>query len=528
MITLRADTPLTLDQFIAVARYGEKIRLSKSAMRNVAEVAKKAQAIVAKGDRVVYGLNTGVGAFSEVQLPAKKLEAFSRNIVLSHAAGVGDPFKEEVTRGAMLAQLRAFLTARSGIRPEMCLVLEQALNSGVTPEVPQQGSLGASGDLAPLAHLWLVLSRDKKGEQPGASGKAKFRGKIYTGAEAMRRAKIRRVSLIAGEGLSAVNGTYFMTSMLCMVIEDAQRLAKVADVAAAMTMEASCAVSGALDKRIHELRPHPGQIASSGNLRSLLGGSTIIDSRPDIVQDAYALRCSAQVHGASRGLLRYARDVCDIELNSVSDNPLLCGTEPDLEFISGGNFHGEPVGYAADSVCLLLTGFANISERRSFRLLDEVMNRGLPNFLVKSGGIHCGLMITSYTAASLVSENKGLCYPATVDSIPSSRNQEDHVSMATIATRKARQVMENTWHVLAIEALISCQAIDFRLQSEKELKRKPKLGQGTRKAHDLIRQKIPFLKADRIQSKDIAKAYDLMHNASFLRRIERAIGHPLE
>jgi histidine ammonia-lyase len=526
MLTLAAGRPITALDLVAVARDGEPVALDPTSLAVVAKVAKRTQAAATGGDRAIYGLNTGVGAFAQVKLPRTKLEAFSRNVILSHAAGVGPPFAPEVTRGAMLAQLKAFLAARSGVRPELLAVLHGALNAGVVPVVPEQGSLGASGDLAPQAHLWLVLSRGRR-EDPAQSGSAHYRNRVFDGVEAMRRARVPRVRLAAKEGLSAVNGTYFMTSLLCLLVADAFRAARVADVAAAMTMEASCAVTTALDPRIHELRPHPGQVDSAANLRALLSGSTIVDSRRDVVQDAYALRCTPQVQGAARGLLRWVREVAEIELNSVTDNPLLGALEPELLFLSGGNFHGEPIGYAADSACQALTGIAGISERRSFRLLDHVMNRGLPDFLVEAGGVHCGLMITSYTAAALVSENKSLSYPASVDSIPSSRNQEDHVSMATIAARKARRVMENTWAVLAIEVLIACQAIDFRLRRERGRKRAPRLGDGTRAAHDAVRAVVPFLDRDRIQSVDIEAVQCLIRDGAFLDAIERALGSPL-
>lgn len=499
--------PLGLPEVVAVARGRASVALAPPARARVAAARAMVEALLAQ-KKPVYGITTGFGKFSDVTISAEETDELQRNLLVSHAAGVGAPLDEEAVRAAMLLRAQALAQGHSGVRPETLDLLIGMLNAGVHPVIPEQGSLGASGDLAPLAHMALVLI---------GLGEAVHRGERLPGAEALARAGLRPVRLGAKEGLALINGTQIMTGVGALALADGQVLLKVADIAGALTAEALGAIPAAWDPRIQRVRLHDGQSAVAANLRRLVQGSALTTAPGEVrVQDAYTLRCIPQVHGATRGALEHVARVVGNELNAVTDNPLLF---PDQgEVLSGGNFHGQPVALAMDYLAIAMAELANISERRTERLVNPQLS-GLPAFLTPRGGLHSGLMIAQYTAAALVSENKVLAHPASVDSIPSSANQEDHVSMGTISARKARQVVRNVQNVLAVELICAAQAVEFT---------DPRgLGAGTRVAYRLLRQHIPPLGDDRVLHADIAQAARLIASGELVRSVEAAIG-PLQ
>lgn len=495
---------ITLEQVAAVARDRAAAVLQPAATGRV----QAARAIVeqaAASRQAVYGVTTGFGKFADVPISSAETAQLQLNLIVSHAAGVGSPLAEDDVRAAMLLRAHALAIGHSGIRLHTLELLLAMLERGVHPVIPSQGSLGASGDLAPLAHLSLVLI---------GLGEACFRGQRMPGAEALARAGLAPVQLEAKEGLALINGTQIMTGIGALVLVDALNLARCADIAAALTAEAQSGIPAAWDPRIQQLRRHAGQAAVAANLRRLVEGSTLVSRPGEVrVQDAYTLRCVPQVHGASRQAIDHVQAVLDGEINAVTDNPLIF---PDTgEIISGGNFHGQPVALAMDYLGIALAELANISERRTERLVNPNLSR-LPPFLTANGGLNSGLMITQYTAASLVSENKVLAHPASVDSIPSSANQEDHVSMGTIGARKARQIADNTTHVLAIELLCAAQALEFL---------DPRgLGAGTRQAYRLIRSEVPALKEDRTLAPDIEALAALVRSGRLVSAVTAAVG----
>jgi histidine ammonia-lyase len=413
-----------------------------------------------------------------------------QNILMSHAVGVGEVIDQAATRAMMLIRANTLAKGHSGIREETLRLLLEMLHKGVYPVVPSQGSLGASGDLAPLAHMSLPLI---------GMGEAVFQGEVLPGAEALEKAGLSPVTLGAKEGLALSNGTTLMTAIGVLTTVQAENLAACADLAGGLSLEALHGTTKAFDSRIHAARPHPRQIESAAYMRKLLEGSEFTrGDDPLNVQDAYTLRCIPQVHGAIRDAIKYARWVLEIELNSATDNPLIFfeGEGDEATVISGGNFHGEPVAIAMDYLALALTELGNISERRLTRLTDEASNQEtLPAFLTKEGGLNSGFMLTQYAAASLASENKTLAHPASADTIPSSANVEDHVSMGTIAARQACQIANNVERILALEFFAAAQAIDFRKET---LGAEAKLGKGTAPAYDLIREHVPFLTKDAV------------------------------
>lgn len=374
-----------------------------------------------------------------------------KNLIISHACGVGEPLDEEIVRGIMLLRANALAKGYSGIRLYTLNTLIEMLNKGVHPLIPEKGSLGASGDLAPLSHMVLVMLGE---------GKAYYRGQLFIGKEAMAKAGVPTIELTSKEGLALINGTQVMTSIGALAVYDGISINKTADIVAALTVEALNGVTDAYDYRVHRVRPHQGQINTAKNLLYLLESSQMTTRQGDIrVQDAYSLRCIPQIHGASKDAIKYVEDKVNIEMNSATDNPLIFEDTKDV--ISGGNFHGQPMALSFDFLGIALSELANVSERRLERLVNPALSK-LPGFLAKNGGLNSGFMIVQYSAAALVSENKILAHPASVDSIPSSANQEDHVSMGTIAARKAREILENTRKVLAMELFAACQAIDLR------------------------------------------------------------------
>ncbi len=471
-----------------------KVKLSAIAKRRI----KKSRDVVErmlKGRKVVYGITTGFGSFKDKLISAEDVEELQKNLIRSHSTGVGELFSIEQVKAAMLVRLNSLAQGYSGVRLEFLELFCEMINRNVIPAVPSQGSVGSSGDLAPLSHIGLVLMGE---------GKAFYKGKLMPGGTAMKKAGLSPTVLAAKEGLAFNNGTSVMTGLAALALVKTKKLVNLADVGCALTLEASCAVSSAFDKRIHNLRPHPGQKLVAENIRKFIAGSRLIDSVPGRIQDSYSLRCTPQIHGASRDAIAYVEETVVRELNSVTDNPLIF-QNPD-QAISGGNFHGEPIAIAFDTLAIAISEIANISERRTAKLIDPSTSNGLPAFLISpdKAGLHSGLMISQYTAAALVSENKVLAHPASVDSIPTSANQEDHVSMGTIAVRKAVKIIENVENVLAIEFLTACQAIDFRNPK--------KLGKLTKIYYKAIRRKVPFLSHDRELHKDIEKVREVMRN----------------
>ncbi len=496
---------LILDQFIKAVRSGYQVMLSEAAEVKVIK-ARETVGRALSSKRIIYGLTTGFDALSDVVISKEQMKQLQINILMSHAAGVGKYLDEETAGATLLLKMNDFAKGCSVIRLETLKTLVEMFNKGVYPLIPEKGSVGASGDLAPLAHMALVLV---------GQGQALFRGRVLGGKAAMEESGISLVDLDAGEGLALINGTQVMTAIGAITVCDATNILKTADIAAGMSLEVLLASNVELDKKIHDARPHPGQIVSADNLRRIIRNSEIVSSHKDCsrVQDAYSIRCSPQVHGASIDTLHYARRVLEIEMNAATDNPLIF-SETD-QIISGGNFHGQPVALALDFLAIALSEIANISERRTERLVNPQLS-GLPAFLIKDAGLNSGFMIAQYTAAALVSENKVLAHPASVDSIPTSANKEDHVSMGTIAARKCREVLKNAEHVISIELLCAAQAMDLFTNL--------KAGAGTMEAYRLIRKHITHMEQDRILSDDINTMYKLVHEGKILNAVENKIG----
>ena len=511
IITLDGEH-LTLEDVVTVAYAtdGEPVEvvLSDSAWEKVRRAERAVQDFIAQG-QIIYGVTTGFGAFKDRIIPPDQVQQLQRNILMSHAVGVGEPLDEPTTRAMMVIRANTLAKGHSGIREETLRLLLDMLNRGVHPVVPSQGSLGASGDLAPLAHMALPLI---------GLGEAVYRGERLPGAEALARAGLSPVTLEAKEGLALTNGTAFMAAVGVLTTMQAENLACVADIAGCLSLEALHGTPRAFDARIHAARPHPRQVECAAFLRQLIAGSTF--TRPDDplnVQDAYTLRCIPQVHGAVRDAILYARWVLSIELNAATDNPLIFFDEDtgQAEVISGGNFHGEPLALAMDYLALALTELGNMSERRIARLLDECSNqKKLPAFLIKHGGLNSGFMMTQYTAASLASENKVLAHPASADTIPVSANVEDHASMGATAARHARQIAANVERILALELLAAAQGIDFRRQV---LGPEARLGRGTALAYDLIRQRVPFLEHDAVMYPYIEAVRELIASGELMK-----------
>lgn len=521
---LRIDgNSLTLEDVGKVAWQDTQVDLSDEAHTQIANSRKVVETMLASRE-VVYGITTGFGKFKDIYIPPEDSLALQRNFLMSHAAGVGPPFDTATVRAITVLRANALAKGFSGIRTRVVRLLLSLLNERVHPIIPEQGSVGASGDLAPLAHLALVLIGE---------GSAEYDDEILPGKEALKRAGLRPVILKAKEGLALTNGTQAMTGLGALVILEARALAKLADIIGAMSLEGLLGTDRAFTSAVHEVRPHKGQIASASNLRKLLAGSELMVSHAEcgMVQDAYSLRCMPQVHGASRQSFEHAREVLEIEFNSATDNPLVF----EDSVVSGGNFHGQPVALVMDYVCTALAELANISERRTERLVNPFLSNGLPAFLTIDGGLNSGFMIAQYTAAALVSENKCLAHPASVDSIPTSANQEDHVSMGTISSRKARSILANLKYVLAIELLCAAQALDLRTGAHQ--KGEPRSfaptgihthgerpGKGVELAHAFVRKHIPHLKKDRLVKEDIDKAFQLIDSGDLIRHVESKLG----
>ncbi|MCL6611647.1 MAG: histidine ammonia-lyase [Peptococcaceae bacterium] len=492
---------LGIEDVIQVARHGKPVELSPDGRKKIARSWETLRSLI-DSNRVIYGVSTGFGKLSNVLISPEQSRQLQINLIMSHSCGVGKPFPEEVVRAIMLLRANTLCKGFSGVGPYVVETLIRMLNRGVHPVIPEKGSLGASGDLAPLAHTALVMI---------GLGEAFYRGRRMTGRQAMKIAGIPLVNLEGKDGLGLINGTQVMTALGALWVDEAEALAKTADIAAALTFEALAGLPQALDPRVHELRPHPGQRACAAFLRAMLEGSTYA-GRSGRVQDAYSLRCVPQVHGASMDAINYVKGVIRTEINSVTDNPLVFPEEGDV--VSGGNFHGQPLAIALDLLAIAASELANISERRIERLLNPQLS-GLPPFLSPRSGLNSGLMIAQYTAAALVSENKVLASPASVDSIPTSANQEDHVSMGSIAARKAGEVLENLRHVLAIELLCAAQAIDLQEPGV--------LGRGTSAAYRAVRTAVPRLDGDRVLSPDIRKLAKLLSTRELLNKVTGAL-----
>lgn len=500
---------LTIEDVVEAAYERAKVSISETVKAKVKRSRQVLEKLLEKGE-TIYGVNTGFGALSNHVISKEKLKQLQTNLILSHAAGVGKPLSKEVVRAVMLLRANTLAKGFSGVRLEILETIVEMLNKGVHPIIPEKGSVGASGDLAPLSHLALVLIGE---------GQAEYKGEIISGKEAMEKAGIKTIQLEFKEGIALNNGTQLMTAMAALTVHRAENLIQTAEIAVALTMEALLGVSDALDEKIHKARPHAGQMITAKNIRELIAGSKLIQTGKEATtkterpHDAYSLRCAPQVLGAARDAIAYARKVVETEINSATDNPLVFPDEG--VWLSGGNFHGQPVSLAMDFLGTALAMVGNISERRIARLLDEKLNNGLPAFLIPpqaEKGLHSGLMTAQYTAAALASENKILAHPACVDSIPTSANFEDFVSMGTTAAQKAMQILENTEYITAIELLCATQAIDLRGPE--------KLGKGTRKAYTAIRNAISPLKEDRIISKDIEKIRKLVKEGTILKEVE--------
>ncbi len=496
---------LTLEEVASVCRDYYEVELSKSAVDKIAASRKIVDEFVENED-VVYGITTGFGRFSDVSISKEESRLLQKNLIVTHAVGAGKPFETEIVRGIILLRINNLAKGYSGARPETIQTMIDMLNRRVHPVVPQKGSLGSSGDLAPLSHMVLPMI---------GLGMAEYGGVVMPGEEAMKKAGIPVIELTSKEGLALINGTQVMTAVGALTVYDALNLVKVSDIAAALSFEAHNGIVDALDHKVHDVRPHKGQKDTARILLQLLEGSKMTTRQGEIrVQDAYSLRCTPQVHGASKDAINYVKEKVEIEINSVTDNPIIFPETK--EGISGGNFHGQPMALSFDFLGIALAELADISERRIERLVNPALS-GLPAFLVEHGGLNSGFMIVQYSAASLVSENKVLAHPASVDSIPSSANQEDHVSMGTIAARKAKEIMENVRRVLAMELMCACQGIDLRGNKG--------LGKGTMPAYKSVRECVPMLKEDRPLYEDINKCEELIIDKAIVNSCEKAAGN---
>ncbi len=495
---------LSGQEVVRCVRQGEPVELDADQLQKVRRSRELIVELIRRG-KPIYGINTGFGLLANTSISAENVADLQRNLILSHSCGVGAPFSEEVVKAMMILRANALMKGHSGIRPEVIELLVELVNRGVTPLIPSQGSVGASGDLVPLAHMSAVLIGE---------GQAYYKGKLYSGAEALRLAGLQPVALEAKEGLALINGTQAMTAQGVIALYDSEVLLKTADIAASLTLEALCGIPAAFDERVHAVRAHQGQIAAAENLRRILAGSELVYSQDHgRIQDAYSLRCIPQVHGASKDAFAYVESVLNREINSVTDNPIIFPEDGDV--ISAGNFHGQPVALALDFLGIALAEIGNITERRIERLVNPALS-GLPPFLTERSGLNSGYMIIQYTAAALVSENKVLSHPASVDSIPTSANQEDHVSMGSVAASKLLRILTNLQNIVAIEILCACQALQFRDRC--------RLAPATKAVYDLVRGQIPPLKEDRFLEPEIKLARDLAVSGQILQAAENIVG----
>lgn len=501
---------LTIQDLVKVARLRHRVELAKEATARIQRSRSALERVASEG-RAIYGVNTGFGALSNTRITLDQASELQTNLLRSHACGVGENLPTDTVRGLMLLRLNTLAKGFSGVRLVVAQLLQSFLNEDIHPIIPSRGSVGASGDLAPLSHMALSLMGE---------GVVEFHGKQRPASDVLKEIGLVPLSVQMKEGLALNNGTQMSTALAALVVYDAEQILKISEIAAATSLEALQGYAQPFDARIHDVRPVKGQIDSAQNLRSLVSGSQLVKEsvtgQHEPAQDAYSLRCVPQVMEAAREAVAFAKRLVEIEMNSATDNPLVFPKGP--EILSGGNFHGQTVGLAMDVVSIALATVANISERRVFRLLDANLNNGLPSFLVgahESKGLNSGLMAVQYTAAALGSENKILAHPATVDTIPTSGNMEDFVSMSPIAGLKARQILENAQRVLAIELICAAQGLDLRGPA--------KCGKGTRAAYQRIREKVPMIKQDRPVSDLIEIEVNIISNGSILESVESSI-----
>ncbi len=499
---------LSIEELVDVARFNRKVAVSADGENRVARTSALIERWV-KEKRVIYGITTGFGALCNVTISARDARRLQENILMSHAAGTGNPLPVPVVRAIMALRIHDLCMGYSGCRMETIRYLVDLLNHQVTPVVPEKGSVGASGDLAPTAHLGLVLI---------GKGEAFQRGRRISGTEALDGIGRPPAKLAPGEGLALINGTQVMTAIGALVVHDAVRLSKISDIACAMTLEVLMGSNSEFDPRIHQIRPHPGQIVTADNMLRLTADSQIIHSHEGCarVQDAYTLRCSPQIHGASKDAVAHCRRVIDIELNSTTTNPLIFADTEEVRL--GGNFHGQPVAMAADYLSMGLAELGSVSERRIERMVNPQLSE-LPAFLINQGGINSGYMIGQYAAAALVSENKVLSHPACVDSIPTSANKEDHVSMGTIAIRQSAEILSNVENIIAMELLCAAQAFDLLTEI-----RPLTAGKGTRAAYTVIRRHVPYMDRDRELYRDMETMVTVLRSNEILDAVEEMVG----
>ncbi len=501
-------TNLTIDDltYIAKAKVGQvKLSIHPDSLDKMKKSRKVVLDIVKKG-KPVYGINTGFGALASKQIAPEDLEQLQYNLIRSHCTGVGKPFSREITRAIMLARANCLIQGFSGVTPETIELILDFINHGIHPVIPEKGSVGASGDLAPLSHVALALIGE---------GEVEFEGKIVNSDFAIHQIGKNPAKLGPKDGLALINGTSVMLALGCLAYTETKKIMKTADIVACLTLDAVRGTPKAYDERISLLKPQPGQLESTRNLLKIIDGSQIVNSHPDDgkVQDPYSLRCIPQVHGACRQTLRHAQEVLDIELNSVTDNPLVFANTGDV--ISGGNFHGEALALMMDYLAMGLSEICNIAERRVEKMMNPSFS-DLPAFLVKDSGLNSGLMIAHVTMAALASENKYLCHPASVDSIPTSTDKEDHVSMGVTAGRKLHEVLSNVQHGLAIELLCNTQGLDFL----RPLKTSPSL----EKVHTLVRKHVLPIEQDRTFHKDIESLTRLVQSEEIVQEVESVTG----
>ncbi|MGI5950032.1 histidine ammonia-lyase [Peptoniphilus sp.] len=500
---------LDLEQLVAVSRNHVQVEIDEKAIADVNKSRQYVEEIVEE-EKVVYGINTGFGSLARVSISKEDSAQLQENIIRTHASGFGNPLPEDEVRATMLIRINSLLKGVSGIRLSTIELLLDMLNKNVVPFIPEKGSLGASGDLAPLAHMVLPML---------GLGKAYYEGELLPGAEAMKKAGLEPIVLAQKEGLALTNGTTVLTATGALALYDAMNLSKLADIAGAMSLESARGIIDAFWEELHVIRPHEGALETAENFRNLLAESTYVTHTAELrVQDAYTFRCIPQVHGASKDTLEYVKKKVEIELNSATDNPIITH---DGKVISGGNFHGELMAQPFDFLAIAASELGNISERRIERLVNTNLS-GMPSFLVKHPGLNSGFMITQYAAAALASENKTLSHPASVDSITSCENQEDFVSMGNWASRKAREVVKNSYRIIATEIMIATQALDFRMEMEDN---KFELGKGTKVAHDLVRENIAFMEEDKKVEiyEELEKATELLTSGKLLEAVEKVV-----
>ena len=501
---------LTVEEVIRVCRGYEKVEIAPEAKEAVIKARNYIEKKLEEG-AVIYGLTTGFGKFANVVISREEAEQLQKNLIISHTCAMGEPYETKYVRAAMLLRCNALSRGNSGIRLETIQTMIDMLNAGIHPVIPEKGSLGASGDLAPLSHIALALI---------GLGEVEYKGQIVPAAEAMAKEEIIPVVLAAKEGLALNNGTQMMTAVGVNVLWDAMHLMKTADIATAMTAEALHGITKAYDHKVHDLRGHQGQKDAAENLRTLLAGSkNAFEVQPSKVQDPYSLRCIPQIHGASRDAIQYVYEAVSRELNAVTDNPIVFPDED--EVISGGNFHGQPMALAFDFLKMAISEFADVSERRAERLINPQLSEGLPAFLTKYGGVCSGFMIAQYAAASMVSENKIYAHPACVDSIPSSGNQEDHVSMGTTSARTAAMVLDNAQKVIGIELAAAAQGIWLRQEiGESDISN---LAPAAKAAYDYIRTVSEPVDDDILMHDELKKFDEMVKDFSILEAVEKVV-----